>query len=496
MHYAARLIGRFFEHDLKRLSKCLFVLGVVTSIVTPLYLYFTLHLGQSIDSSPTDGFKAFVPGPKTRGTLNIIWVCASTIFTSVYLSVHVDVPDKPQKLKQLDKNAGFRKRIRRWVKIAQRFLTYHPACRRARWMLFNIIAPGLLVLTAVMEVISANDAVKYMHSRGQEDWNMKLAFFADMGGFQLEDEQNTVFPDGESFLVWVSEGPSGMLNTGPLLDEINDRRNANVVLKVFTCLQAVWLAIETIARLAEKKPVSELEITTCTYILCTIVTYACWLHKPYGIEERVVIRNAYITPRGGCGGHSDDSQPIDSTPPPRRALEEPRQSYLSSKSEPTQASESGPDALDKDYSLATSEPMRPPRKIFDNARETPFNRSFLKRDRAWMIACLASAFVDSGVGLIHGIAFWNTTIIFSTSLWLWRASCIVQVAVPIILGLCPLIERFYDGAILLCAMFFLASVFCVARATLFVLIWMSFWHLPDGIFSDVDWSWSYFPHWH
>lgn len=78
-------------------------------------------------------------------------------------------------------------------------------------MLFNVFAPELVVLVAFLERRITRDAVKFMRSRGQDDWNMKLAFFADMGGFQLD--AGAPFCSGLAFLKWFNKlqrsGPMG-----------------------------------------------------------------------------------------------------------------------------------------------------------------------------------------------------------------------------------------------------------------------------------------------
>ena len=79
---------------------------------------------------------------------------------------------------------------------------------------------------------------------------------------------------------------------------------------------------------------------------------------------------------------------------------------------------------------------------------------------------------------------------------MWRASCIVQVAMPVLIALVSFVEWIYTGGPLFFAALFMALVYGIARLILFALIWLSFWSLPAGVYTDVDWSWSEFPHWH
>ncbi|EKM59107.1 uncharacterized protein PHACADRAFT_181111 [Phanerochaete carnosa HHB-10118-sp] len=488
------LFRRYFGTNLELLLLYLFLLGLLSVPFTSLGLVFILKSGHPIQFPPSDPHVGFVAGPDYRGTLNIIWVCISTIFTCVYLSVHVDISDKSRatELTQTLQTAP----TQSWAgKIARHLaplwhFTAHSICLRVLWMLFNIFAPELVVFVAALERMSATDAVKFMRSRGQNDWNMKLAFFADMGGFELDD--GTHFRDGLSFLKWfdrLQETHEGgvVLTVRPLVDEINDRSNADLVLKVFTCLQATWLLIQTFVRLAEGKAVSELEITTCAYILCTVISYACWLQKPYSIAGRIVIRDKFIVPRNEYTSRQQSS-PLSRSHP-----------YLT-----LRTSESTPSSIPlthiRDHMETSrkpeSAPTHLPIMIFCGARFAPFNRSYLRPGISWPVGCHASALVGAAVGLIHGIPLWNAQFVTTTGQWLWRASCIVQVVIPAATAMMAVIEIWYSGVFLLVATLLMAFIYCVSRIVLLTLVWISFWSLPTSVYLDIDWSWSYIPHWH
>lgn len=382
--HSGLLFRRYFGADFEFLLLYLFFLGLVSVPLTSLATAFILHRGHATQFLPSDPHVGFVSGPDYRGTLNIIWVCMSTIFTCVYLSVHIDVPDKSRTKESIEAMRATPKNIA--GRLIHRFLvpiwhlTAYSFCRRVFWMLFNLFAPELVVLVAFTERRSARDAVKFMRDRGQGDWDMKLAFFADMGGFQLAD--GTPFRSGLAFLEWFDKlqqthEAGVVLTVDPLLEEISDRCNADLVLKLFTCLQASWLLIETSMRLAEAKAVSELEITTCAYILCTVVSYACWLQKPYSVEGRVTIRDNHIVPRDEYIFSDDPSPP----------------STLTSFSYSTlQASESTPSLLPlahlssaamRSRKVESGESTRLPVMVFQGARFTPFNRSYLHPDFSW-----------------------------------------------------------------------------------------------------------------
>lgn len=275
---AGTLLRRRLGDDLEIFFVYLFISGAVSIPIAVIGLFTVFKFGHATSFPPGDPHTGWVETPETRGTLNIISVCASTIFACVYVSVHVDIPNET-------KTGG-----KVWQYIAQ------PVLRKLYWLLFNIFAPELMVLVALCERWSAGSGVAFMRSRGAANWTMRLAFFADMGGFKLPAERGhkdgRVFNSGLEFYEWfvlLKDRPQD-LNFKEIELDIRDRSKRNGVLKVFTCLQATWLLIETVVRFAQHQPVSELEVTTCSYIVCALVTYGCWLSKPYGVERRITLR--------------------------------------------------------------------------------------------------------------------------------------------------------------------------------------------------------------
>jgi len=278
-----------------------------------------------------------------------------------------------------------------------------------------------------------------------------------------------------------------VLTINPLMDEINDRCNADLVLKIFTCSQAAWLLVQTFVRLTEGKAVSELEITTCGYILCTVVAYACWLQKPYSVGGRVIIRDKFIVPREeytplqqslpAPQSHSYSTlRTLESTPPliPLTRIGGPMLSPKKPESAPTHL----------------------PIIIFPGARFTPFNRSYLRPDASWSLGYVAGL-LGTIVGLIHGIPLWNALFVTTTGQWLWRASCIAQAIIPIaLIATIAVVENWHSGVFLFLAVLLMVFLYCVSRMILFALIGISFWSLPASVYVDVDWAWAYLPHWH
>lgn len=385
---AGRLIRERFGSDLELFIIDLFLLGVLSVPLTTAGLIFILSRGHPTQFLHSDPRVGFHPGPAFRGTLNIIWVCMSTIFTCVYISVHSDVPDESKaqtfsdSMKIADKSTRSPRVLRAFGTIWR--VISKPVPKRVLWMLFNVFAPELVVFVAVLELMSARDGARFMREHNQIPWSTKLAFFADMGGFEWEEagegNKRRHFRTGLEFLEWFRDTRKDLRLANKVLDadfleqEIDDKCKANMVLKVFTLLQASWLLVETIIRLAEGRAVSELEVTTCAYIFCTMIAYCCWLHKPYNVGRRVLIREstfkrvALSAPPSPAYRHVSLHDPTVTVAPMGHLL-----------------------AFHRDHTQYRQVPdlqvPKLPATIYDGARFSPFNRSYRNPSLAWPREC-------------------------------------------------------------------------------------------------------------
>lgn len=72
-------------------------------------------------------------------------------------------------------------------------------------------------------------------------------------------------------------------------ESINDRSKSDAFTKVFAIVQSSWLVIQSIARVSAGLPITELELATMAYVLCALIMYIFWWHKPFGVEHVTVI---------------------------------------------------------------------------------------------------------------------------------------------------------------------------------------------------------------
>jgi hypothetical protein len=68
---------------------------------------------------------------------------------------------------------------------------------------------------------------------------------------------------------------------------ISDKGKASNIAKVLAFSQAAWLLAQCIARGAAGLPLTLLEIHLATQVVCTLIAYAFWYHKPLDVMEPI-----------------------------------------------------------------------------------------------------------------------------------------------------------------------------------------------------------------
>ena len=324
MNHQSIVLG--LEHELVVLY--LFILKLTAVPLSIFIIGLTLYFSPHTLFSASGSYAGFVPGPTSRGTLDLIWTCLSTIFICAYVAAHIDVTDK-DKLRLLSSEIQSKYAHRGFfVRCLVRLLvwvsdwTKKTFVRRLLWVLFLVFAPEAVVFVAAIERLGARAGLKAMQCRGQEGWSLKLAFFADMGGLGLERGmpydgyellQETHFSNGHQFLrwfdkLWKDRKVDFRIDVEQLEREIDERCKLDVVVKIFTGYQAVWFFVQCFVRLAQGLTLSELEVMTCTYIVNALFIYACWLHKPSAVDGRILLRKEMFIPCPSALHHSSSPQ--------------------------------------------------------------------------------------------------------------------------------------------------------------------------------------------
>ena len=130
-------------------------------------------------------------------------------------------------------------------------------------------------------------------------WTPTHSFFVISGGFVFDTSD---LPADEKFLPGsrdrVTLSPEAVLFVArwrpsliPDISEaaIKDKSKADSLAKALACLQATWFIIQCTFRLAQKMPISLLELNTFAHAICALLIYCLWWNKPLDIEEPTVI---------------------------------------------------------------------------------------------------------------------------------------------------------------------------------------------------------------
>ncbi|KAG2369102.1 hypothetical protein BDR07DRAFT_1604982 [Suillus spraguei] len=237
------------------------------------------------------------PSYNTRTLWDIISSCGLTLFACTWTAVHPDIPYMDQGI-------------------------FSITFRRLFLMVVTLIAPEIITLWAVIQLLTARQLAKNLNdifgtqctrrrtiSRQSElevtlllgdipnfnrtssaRWTLTHGFFACMGGFGFVlyidgEPQATLTP--KELLRFVREGSVEM----PVITkaDIEDRSKGDVLSKCIAILQLVWFLIQLIARYAQILPVTLLEIDTLGIAVLACISYGLWLKKSKDIGRPYIV---------------------------------------------------------------------------------------------------------------------------------------------------------------------------------------------------------------
>lgn len=147
--------------------------------------------------------------------------------------------------------------------------------RKFTWMMVTLIAPELLTGWAFMEFLGACFWTRRIKNAGIDTWTIARSFFADMCGFVMRGSRGTIIPL-EDILPYLRDGD--FLDLPPFLsgEQLMDRSKSDALLKVIAMIQSLYLLIQVVARKYQALPLTELELASTAYVLCTVITYIFW----------------------------------------------------------------------------------------------------------------------------------------------------------------------------------------------------------------------------
>ena len=295
-------------------------MGVLVGLIAALLIRST-HGSQ--DSGDIQDSIGWVSEPNGRGTFSILSSCVLTLTLCVYTAVQLNIPGINES-----------RAVRIW--------------RTAKWVLLGIFAPELVVWIAWRQWASArglarlvNQQQSHSHSPFQpfstirldsrlqqqsppleiskipggmkrsltlynvEKWTTIHGFYAGMGGLVFDlpytmDSDDNVSKDHFTRLTLTSRGLAFLAKCGLLpeitVEEIVDKSKADSLSKFLSCLQALWMLVQVLGRVATNLPVTLIEVNTIAHVVCALITYLLWWHKPKHVSAPTRLQGDWVRP--------------------------------------------------------------------------------------------------------------------------------------------------------------------------------------------------------
>ncbi|PSR77220.1 hypothetical protein PHLCEN_2v8000, partial [Hermanssonia centrifuga] len=127
-------------------------------------------------------------------------------------------------------------------------------------------------------------------------WTLTHGFYTIMGGYAFDASGESPFLPGRyTQAVLTVHGVTWLMENDPSLipdlsaDMIMDKSKADALAKALLLIQALWFCMNCLSRLAQRLPLSLLEVTTVAHALCTFITYLLWWNKPLNIHQPTLI---------------------------------------------------------------------------------------------------------------------------------------------------------------------------------------------------------------
>ncbi|KAK7943071.1 uncharacterized protein PG986_012184 [Apiospora aurea] len=224
----------------------------------------------------------YVDDPDGRGTLSLLFSCLLTLGLCVWSAVHLNLP--------------------RHGETDLEFMY-----RNLKWSILGIFGPELVIWAAWRQLLSARSLtrrVKEGHrcTTSADQWSLVHGFYTGMGGFAFD----TFSPDmknGPSFIpkyqrLYITPRGIGLLADCGLLPyisrrDIQDRNKTDATGKVICCFQVGWMVVQVAARLGVGSPITPLETNTIGHVVCALISYALWWHKPKWIKAPTLVEGEW-----------------------------------------------------------------------------------------------------------------------------------------------------------------------------------------------------------
>ncbi|KAI9727650.1 MAG: hypothetical protein M1828_005878 [Chrysothrix sp. TS-e1954] len=224
-------------------------------------------------NTTTAAIQGFTPSPNTRGSLDIVWSCVSTLFLCSWVQLCLNVP-KP----------GASRTSLFYTKICLTFLC--------------VLAPELTGQAAASQFLMACKTKKQFQALGYEKgpkrWTLTHSFYAEMGGFLVQPADGSrAFPvDGQQLHYLVSKGYVEYPQVNQ--NDIKDKNKSDGLLGMSQSLRhcGSWQVsfpdrfrvLHKTQSVADREKVSTLELSTAAFIFMSLWISAVWFKKPADVQ--------------------------------------------------------------------------------------------------------------------------------------------------------------------------------------------------------------------
>ena len=117
-------------------------------------------------------------------------------------------------------------------------------------------------------------------------------FAVDIDGPGVEETKR--FTSKHKRVTLTPRGVKVLAQCGLLPDisrgDIKDKSKSDSLTKLISLLQAVWMLAQICGRLAFELPVTLLEVNTLAHIVCALIIYILWWHKPKLVCSPTILR--------------------------------------------------------------------------------------------------------------------------------------------------------------------------------------------------------------
>lgn len=137
-----------------------------------------------------------------------------------------------------------------------------------------------------------------------QEMTMMHGFYAGMGSYYI-DLDVPGEPSGKPCpkrLYLTASNVFASVNAGklslPPKEMIAERSKSDALAKTLVCLQAGYIIVQCISRLGSGLPLTFLEINTLGHVLCALIMYSFWFHKPQDLTLSIALENGFAKQLG------------------------------------------------------------------------------------------------------------------------------------------------------------------------------------------------------